>query len=184
VGLKKAPIHPPAYTPYQLRAPVADFVGREQELERLVETLQHAKRTGATLILRGMGGLGKTELAYAVAQQLADEFPDGQLLLELRGSTDTPLSAEQALQRVTQAFDVEAQVTGELDQLQARYRSELHRKQVLILADDALDAGQVRSLQPPPGCALVITTRHRFTLLGQPCLTWARFPRMRRSGWY
>ncbi len=113
-----------------------------------------------------MGGVGKTQLAYAVAQRLSEEFPDGQLFLELRGTTDTPLSVEQALHRVSQAFDTQAQVIGEVDQLEARYRSELGRKRVLIGADNARDAEQVERLLPPAGCALVITTRQQFTLAG------------------
>jgi len=32
-------------------------------------------------------------------------------------------------------------------------------KPAFILADDAKDAGQVRGRLPPPGCALLITSR-------------------------
>jgi tetratricopeptide (TPR) repeat protein len=152
--------------PYQLRPPVADFVGREREVDALIEALHRSEQSGGMVILRGMGGVGKTELAFAVAQRLAEKFPDGQIFLELGGVSDTPLSAEQALHRVTQAFDIQAQMAAELYQLEARYRSELYRRRVLIVADDAKDAEQVRRLMPPAGCALVITTRERFTLPG------------------
>ena len=45
-----------------------------------------------------MAGIGKTELAYKVAQQIWDLFPDAHLLVELRGTSVSPLTAEQALQ--------------------------------------------------------------------------------------
>ncbi len=39
-------------------------------------------------------------------------FPDAQLLIELRGASSTPLSAEQALQTVIRAFEREATLAG------------------------------------------------------------------------
>ena len=57
-----------------------------------------------------MGGIGKTELAYVVAQQLKDAFPDAQLLVELRGATSNPLPPAQAHQAVIQAFEREAKL--------------------------------------------------------------------------
>jgi hypothetical protein len=49
--------------------------------------------------VRGMGGIGKTELAYLVAHHLSDIFPDAQIVLNLRGVSGTPLPPEQALRR-------------------------------------------------------------------------------------
>ena len=42
----------------------------------------------------------------------------------------------------------------------------LHDKKVLVLADNARDAAQVRPLLPPPGCLLLVAARTRFTLPG------------------
>jgi hypothetical protein len=62
--------HPP--TPeqrlHQLRAPVADFVEREQEIVELRQSLTVGDRAAAICGVRGMGGIGKTELALAVNQ--------------------------------------------------------------------------------------------------------------------
>ena len=57
---------------HQLRAPVSDFVGRQDEIDQLVHALSKATESGAAAIsgARGMGGVGKTELAYAVAQRV------------------------------------------------------------------------------------------------------------------
>ena len=153
---------------YQLRAPVADFVGREEAVVKLVAALRMGPggRAAAISGVRGMGGIGKTELAYAVAAQLQTDYPDAQLVLELRGASDTPLSPAQALQRVIGAFRPEEKLPEELGALQALYRSVLAGLRVLILADDAKDAAQVRPLLPPAGCALFVTSRQRFLLDG------------------
>jgi tetratricopeptide (TPR) repeat protein len=153
---------------HQLRAPVSDFVGREEEIEQLVQALSKASESGAAAIsgARGMGGVGKTELAYAVAQLLADRFPDAQLLIEMRGASDNPMTPEQALQTVIRAFEPTAQLPDNLSGLRSAYITLLSEKRVLVLADDARDANQVRALLPPPGCALLLTSRQRFKLPG------------------
>ena len=58
-----------AATLHQLRPPVADFVGRVDEITQVVAAVRAAqgRGTGAIYGIRGMGGTGKTELAYAVA---------------------------------------------------------------------------------------------------------------------
>jgi tetratricopeptide (TPR) repeat protein len=163
----------PTATPalHQLRAPVSDFIGRDQEIDQLVEVLSKADGSAAAISgVRGMGGIGKTELAYAVANRLNDAFPDAQLLIELRGASSSPLTPEQALQTVIRAFDWEAKLPDDLGQLQSIYRDKLSGKQVLILADDAKDIVQVRSLFPPSGCALLMTSRNKFNLPGMVSL--------------
>jgi hypothetical protein len=82
-------------TPHQLRAPVPDFVGRAQEIDQLTDALTGG--SGATICgVRGMGGIGKTELALVVANQLAEQFPDGQIVVELFGASN-PLTPERAV---------------------------------------------------------------------------------------
>jgi hypothetical protein len=70
--------------PHHLRAPVADFVGHEQEIAELHQALTAGDRAAAICGVRGMGGIGKTELAYVVVHRLAAHFPDAQLVTVLR----------------------------------------------------------------------------------------------------
>jgi tetratricopeptide (TPR) repeat protein len=154
---------------HQLRAPVADFVGRAGEITELVAALTTALADGYGTIIsgvQGMGGIGKTELAFAVAHQLRGAFPNAQIVQPLYGSSPTPLTAVQALQAVIRAFTPEARLPEDLPALEQHYRSLLHGQRALILADDAADAAQVRPLIPPSGCVLLITSRQRFVLPG------------------
>jgi tetratricopeptide (TPR) repeat protein/transcriptional regulator with XRE-family HTH domain len=165
----RLPAPPLIPTRYQLRPPIADFVGRAAEAARLVSALRQAltEGQGASISgIHGMGGIGKTELAYVVAHQLHSVFPDGQVLVSLRGTSSAPLGAEQALQTVVRAFAPDERLPDSLDALQARYQAVLQGRRVLILADDARDVAQVRALPPPLGCALLITSRQRFSLPG------------------
>jgi tetratricopeptide (TPR) repeat protein len=151
---------------HQLRPPVADFVGRQDEIDHLVQAMCKATESGKVAVggIRGMGGMGKTELAYAVAQRLTGTFPDAQLFLELRGAIGNPMTPEQALQTIIRAFEPLAPLPDNFAGLRSTYLTVLGGKRVLILADDARDARQVEPLLPPSGCALMLTSRQRFKL--------------------
>lgn len=152
---------------YQLRAPVNNFVGREQEIEQLVQALSKTDgRMAAISSVRGMGGIGKTELAFMVANRLKDIFYDAQIFIELHGSKGNQTTADAALRHIIRSFSNKMPETDDIAQLQSNYRSLLSGKHVLIFADDANNAGQIYPLLPPSGCALLMTSRNRFNVPG------------------
>ncbi len=158
----------PAPTPtprplHQLPAPPADFVGRGAELAEL----RSAMATGGGTIcgLFGMGGVGKTALALKLACELRDTLPDGQIYLDLRGMSETPITADEAAAHVVRSFHPEARLP-EGPQLASLYREVLHDKRVLLFMDNAADRDQVEPLLPPDTCALLLTSRRRFSLPG------------------
>lgn len=173
-------LHPsltPAPGLHQLPSPIEDFVGRQREVKELVMALQNRGTNGAVVAIRGisgMGGIGKTELASVVAQELKDTFFDCQLFIELRGVRENPLSPIQALQQILHAFEPESKLPDSLAELTGLYRSRLANKRVLILADDAGYEDQILPLVPPLGCALLITSRRR--LRGIKAITLGTLP--------
>ena len=155
--------------PHTLAPPVADFTGRDAEIAELMAALRPDGRCDSALIsgLRGMGGIGKTELARRVGHLLAGDYPDAQLEIACQ-TADAPKSPEQILAEVLQPFaDPGEKLPDALAELQAAYRARLHGKRGFLLLDNAANAGQVRPLLPPPaGWAVVVTSRQRFALPG------------------
>ncbi len=169
-ALKRA--QPPRPTAlHALPARPSDFQGRQQEITELSRALrQHtAYGTVATICgVRGLGGIGKTALAITVAQEMRAAYPDGQIFLELRGASSASMSPDAALRLVLRAFGLETTEQRTPAELAAIYRSLLDDKRVLIVADDARDEAQVEPLIPPPGSALLITSRSMIRLPGMP----------------
>lgn len=150
-----------------LRNPTADFTGRSGDIADLVAHLSQDGRSVAIVGIRGMGGIGKTELALTVAQALGDRYPDAQLDFELQPGS-VPLTAEALLAAVIHAFEPEVRLPDELPELQGIYRAVLAGRRGLLLLDNAAGPDQVRPLLPPPaGWAVLVTARVRFPLPGE-----------------
>ncbi|MFH8610332.1 AfsR/SARP family transcriptional regulator [Streptomyces sp. NPDC018029] len=168
-GASATPVRTSAPTPLvpaQLLPDVTDFAGREAEARLLTETLRTATSgsTMAVATLTGLGGVGKTALAVHVAHALREEFPDGQLYVDLRGADPAPgVDSGSALTGFLRALGIsESALPDGLDQQTALYRSLLAGRRVLVLLDNARDTAQVRPLLPgTPGCAVLVTSRSR-----------------------
>jgi tetratricopeptide (TPR) repeat protein len=148
---------------HQLQTPVADFVGRESETEQIIMSLRH---DGAAII-SGMGGIGKSELVLHTADQLRDDYPDGQLLVNMRGTDETPREPKEALAECVRAFvGFESKLPDNLDELASLYRSVLSNKRVLLFFDDAANGSQLSPMRPPSGCGTLVTSRTPIALPG------------------
>jgi DNA-binding SARP family transcriptional activator/tetratricopeptide (TPR) repeat protein len=152
--------------PRQLPAGVGRFIGRAAELKALDGLLdQAAKVAGGVVIsaIGGMAGVGKTALAVHWAHRVADRFPDGQLYLNLRGfhPSGRPVPPAAALRALLDALGIPAgQIPAALDAQAALYRSLLSGRRMLVLLDNARNAGQVRPLLPGgSGCLVLVTSR-------------------------
>jgi len=167
-----APAPPPTPTPsptlHTLGAPVADFTGRKADIAELTDALKPDGRCDSALIsgLRGMGGIGKTELARMVGHLLVADYPDAQLEIALQAG-DAPKTPEQVLAEVVRAFAPAAKPPDSVDELKALCRQVMAGARGFLLLDNAANADQVRPLLPPPaGWAVVVTSRRRFALPG------------------
>jgi tetratricopeptide (TPR) repeat protein len=147
-------------TLHQLRAPVGDFVGREKEIEQLLAALRGGA-SAAISGISGMGGIGKTELAFYVANKLGEDYPDAQLVVDMRGTDERPRDPADALAAcIRPFFEVEQRLPDELQELMRTYQSILEGRRALILLDNAFDSAQVRPFLPPEGSALLVTSRN------------------------
>ena len=160
-----APARPELPAPRQLPAVTAHFVGRGAELEALTALLGTEAATAPIAAISGPPGVGKTTLALQWAHQAADQFPDGQLYVNLRGfdASGKPITAQAAIRGFLDALQVTAErIPAGLPAQAALYRTLLAGRRVLVVLDNARDAAQVRPLLPgAAGCLTVVTSRSR-----------------------
>ena len=159
---------------FQLRSSTSDFVGRKDERQVLgdffLNYLDKKNTVSAISGIRGLGGIGKTELAINVAHDVSSHFPDAQIVVNLLGSTNLPMTPKQALSTIISSIKPELSLPDDITALRDLYLTLLKGKNVFILADDAFDSDQIRLLVPPTGCALLVTSRNRFKLPGMKAL--------------
>jgi hypothetical protein len=154
---------------HQLPPAPADFTGREAELKAVLDDLSK-NRGSAIRGLTGMGGIGKTALGLVIANHLKDKYPDAQIFLDLKGTTK-PLNATDIIRHVIPSFEPTADLrTLDDANMFAAYQSVLYGKKVLLFFDNARSAEQIVPLRPPDTCALLITSRWKFSVPGlQTC---------------
>ncbi|WP_167111855.1 AfsR/SARP family transcriptional regulator [Amycolatopsis viridis] len=153
----------------QLPLDLPDFTGRAEPLAELTGVLD-GERT-SVVVLSGPPGAGKSALAVHAAHVVRDRYPDGQLYVDLRGTSDSPRRPLDVLAELLHALGVpDPAIPRELGERSALLRSRLAGRRVCVVLDDAGCAAQVRPLLPGAGaCAVLVTSRGRL-----PDLTGAR----------
>ncbi|MEV6601757.1 BTAD domain-containing putative transcriptional regulator [Actinoplanes sp. NPDC051346] len=154
--------------PAQMPAGVGHFAGRDTDLAALTAALPHPGADPRIVLVSGAGGLGKTALAVRWAHTVASRFPDGQIFVDLHGSTkNAALSLDAALGAALLAVGVPAdRLPGGVEERAALFRTRLYHQRLLLVADDAGSVGQLLPLVPPTsGSLLVATSRSRLTAL-------------------
>lgn len=128
--------------PRQLPAGVHNFVGRDEELSLL------GKENGITVV-HGAGGVGKTALALHWSHSVRQDYPDGDLYLNLRGfdREAQPVGPGQAAEFLLLGLGVKDVPAGD----EARFallRTELAGRRMLLVLDNAATSHQVLPLLP------------------------------------
>jgi DNA-binding SARP family transcriptional activator len=160
-----------AAVPRQLPVATRHFTGRRDELDLITGLHRSSQPTdvpGGTVVISaidGMAGIGKTTLAIHAAHRLAEQFPDGQLFLDLHGYTEgqRPRTADQALGWLLRALSVSPErIPPDVEQAAALYRQHLADTRTLIVLDNAATEAQVRPLLPgTDSCLVLVTSRRR-----------------------
>ena len=154
--------------PAQLPPVARGFVGRSRELAHLERLLteNHGRRGASTpvAVIDGPAGVGKSAFALELAHRLSEHFPDGQIYVDLHGTSmqGRSLSASDALLQVLRSLGVESsRIPADLASRATLYRSLLHGKRMLVMLDDVLSADQLRPLIPRGSSCVLSTSRQR-----------------------
>jgi DNA-binding SARP family transcriptional activator len=150
----------PAARSEGLPAPVA-LSGREEVVTGLVERLADAwQGPGATIVVHGIGGVGKSVVAIEAARRLADRFPGRHLYVDLHGSTAerAPLTPAAAMRRMLQAVGSGVGDDTRLDEMAEQFWRRVSGGPLLLMFDNARDAEQLFPLLPLGGPVVVLAT--------------------------
>jgi DNA-binding SARP family transcriptional activator len=144
--------------PRQLPARSTCFAGRHTELAQAVAALREAPVRPVTVAFHGPAGIGSSAMALRAAHAVRDEFPDGQLYLDLReftGSDDAMACA--AAQRLLRGLGRSTAAPQTAAEAGALVRTELAGLRVLVVVDNATGPVPVRALLPAhPGAAVIV----------------------------
>jgi tetratricopeptide (TPR) repeat protein/transcriptional regulator with XRE-family HTH domain len=151
--------------PRELPPDTLGFTGRAEqlaELDRLhVQSAQHPTAP-AIVALCGTAGVGKTALAVHWAHRSRDQFPDGQVYLNLRGyDPDHPMPSTEALAALLRSLGVTgSEIPPNQGDRTRLYRTLVADHRMLVLLDNALNVDQIRDLLPgSPTCFVLVTSR-------------------------
>lgn len=146
------------------------FTAREAELVQLAEAAATADAGSGRVpvsVIGGMAGIGKTSLAVHAAHLLAEQFPDGQLFINLHGFTEgiEPLAPAEALGSLLRSLYMPPHlIPRSKDERAAVFRGRLAGTRTLIVLDNAVSSAQVRPLLPGTGgCMVLVTSREWLT---------------------
>ncbi|WP_067812947.1 AfsR/SARP family transcriptional regulator [Nocardia inohanensis] len=141
---------------------IPDFAGRTAELDRL--GVPDEAGPGGIVAIDGMAGVGKTALAVHAAHRLAERYPDGRLFVDLQAYTAERVAVPPAaaLEILLRQLGIPADriPVGEADR-SALWRSELARRRIVVVLDNAADADHVRPLLPAITESLILITSRR-----------------------
>ncbi|MCE6993890.1 tetratricopeptide repeat protein [Saccharothrix sp. S26] len=163
MALRPAGESPPAITPAQLPRASASLIGRDDELKRLDGLLASYPEGGLVLVVTGPAGVGKTALALHWAQRVREDFPDGQLYVDLHGydPNQEPLGAGEVLSRFLRTLGVPSpDIPVTVEERSALFRTLIADRRMVVMLDNARGSTELLPLLPgPPSCVLVTSRR-------------------------
>ncbi|HUQ58623.1 AfsR/SARP family transcriptional regulator [Lentzea sp.] len=147
------------------RASYGRFAGRGDLIARLDGFLRLREHGSTPVVaLHGMPGVGKTQLAIHWAHRHRAAFPDGRVLLDMRGyGREEPLTADNAISLLLDQLGVPTeQIPAEPERRPMLLSRVLVGRDVLLVIDNVRDSEQVRPLVAAiPDSFVLLTSRDR-----------------------
>jgi tetratricopeptide (TPR) repeat protein len=158
-----------------------EFVGRAEEL-RLLRLALFGGRVGVVACVQGLGGIGKSALAFEYAHVMASDYPGGRWLLPCEGYSDL----RQALQPLGRmlGFEFTEEEKGDIEKGFVRLCTDIHGRQRMLLLLDNVDESKLLSPAliarlPADKAHILITTRlapNELPLQNKSCLALDELP--------
>lgn len=134
------------------------FTGRNPDLTELQKL---KNEDNSILVLHGIGGIGKTELARKFIQDIAAEF-ESHIEINMLGMNDDCLSSENSMLQIVRMFDPEFK---DLNNLKSAFIQFLNQQKTILFLDNVRDREQAEPLNIT-NALLIVTAREHFVLQG------------------
>ncbi|TMR06393.1 tetratricopeptide repeat protein [Actinomadura soli] len=141
-----------------LRRSLPDFTDRDETIEKAKALLtDRLTETCPLVVLHGMAGVGKTELANELAHRLGATFTHARIRVDVAAAA----TADAAMVEVLAAFGLSGdELPRDPGQRRREYQSRLRQGPSLLLLDNVSEARQAAPLLPgSPGTAVIVTSR-------------------------
>ncbi|MEV4599877.1 BTAD domain-containing putative transcriptional regulator [Amycolatopsis sp. NPDC049253] len=150
----------------QLPRDLPDFVGRGAEVRQVVDEFS-GSRGHDVVVVTGPVGAGKSAFAVHTAHLLADAFPDGRFLLDLRAPDGTAKPAATVLAELLELLGLGAVPSAR--RALAVWRTWVADRRMLVVLDNAVGEDVVRALLPGGASATIVTSSQRLSGLEGVC---------------
>jgi|GEM_PF-5065325 len=145
--------------PRQIPPRLQDFVGRDNIISEAISWVDSSDpHRSRTIVISGLGGMGKTTLATELAARFGSRFPRGHVFLNLGDGTFTDALAVAAAVRTAFAG---TRPTTEPGLAQEEQQWGLDLKGILLVLDNVEDEHLLESVLPLKADSLTIVTSRR-----------------------
>jgi transcriptional regulator with XRE-family HTH domain len=142
----------------ELPPDLPELCGRDQSIAVLTQALTGP---GTRCVqISGGPGVGRTAVAVYTAHRVRDQFPDGQLYVDLDQPDRAPMPVDAVLARLLRSLDV-LDPPETREERAALVRAELAARRVLVVLENVAHEAQVRPLLTGDSRSAVLMTSRR-----------------------